>query len=945
MASGTPFVGRTAELQRLRVALRDAASGSRIVAITGEAGAGKTRLIDQFRLAASRGARFLVGRGSPLATGLALGAVIEALEGELRLREAGELRSLCGNRAPALASVLPSVAAVVPKVAPSSPLAVFEAVLALLRALAAERPLVVVLDDAHEADPSTWDLVGYLGRNRIDAPVLIVVALRTTALTHPGSPTADTLAALLKDGLADELRVGALNHAELGELAQARIGARASADLVEWLAERSGGNALFAVALLDDTAAASGRRPRVPVSVRERMRRVLASMDAEEREVLELLSVAGSAVAPEMLRSLRENSDAAVERLSAAGLVTNGEAEGSAVLDFTHPLFREAVYEDLQSARRRHLHAELADELVAAPADVRAFHAARGGSQGDEHCLALVRTAADEARQQARHRSAVTHLKAALDLASPTALSVQRELLDELAWEASAAGDATSGVPALRRLVALASEPIDRAAAQLRLASLLAWSGGDIGAGARLATDALAVLEKARADEGIPAARNEVAWLRGAVGDVDGQLEGSRSAAAEARRRNDTQTLVHALGSLGHALVTRGRIEEGLSTLRESLRLAVVLDDDVQIEWHTAVLADELGVAGRFDEALQVASRLMKVEGDIQDLALSRWAWLLWCTGHWKEAFEKARLVQVRNPGLPPAHSAWALAIAAGVLLAAGDVDAARPYQAQADRVLANRDIYWFSAWNDWLAGAALLAAGDAQGAHARLSASANRLEHMCAPARLVHVLPDLVRASLAIGNIEGATIAARRLDVLAGELGHAAARALSDYAAGLVGGALHDRDALTRLERSSMALQELGMRPAAARSLEALAAVTTPGALQNQRWTDAARLYGSLPDLAATRQVLARLRQAGPSGRRVAQGVGALTPREREISLLARSGMTVRGIAERLFLSERTIESHLAHSYDKLGVTGRAGLRLLDDDLACGPKARNGAG
>ncbi|HXZ99601.1 MAG TPA: helix-turn-helix transcriptional regulator, partial [Candidatus Binatia bacterium] len=65
---------------------------------------------------------------------------------------------------------------------------------------------------------------------------------------------------------------------------------------------------------------------------------------------------------------------------------------------------------------------------------------------------------------------------------------------------------------------------------------------------------------------------------------------------------------------------------------------------------------------------------------------------------------------------------------------------------------------------------------------------------------------------------------------------------------------------------------------------------------------------------------------------------VGALTSRERQISLLAREGMTVRAIAERLFLSERTVESHLAHSYDKLGVSGRAALRKLDDDLSARP-------
>jgi len=938
VANPAPFVGRAAELRRLGAVLREVLHGSRIVAISGEAGAGKTRLIEQFRHAASREARFLVGRGSPLAAGLELGAVVEALEGELRSRDAGQLRTLCGNRAGALAGVLPSVAAAVPGAGPASPIAVLEALLTLLRALGAERSLVVVLDDAHEADRATWDLVGYLGRNRIDAPVLLVLSLRTTALSHPGSPTADTLAALFKDGLAEEVRVGALSEADLGELAQARLGPRASPDLVAWLARRSGGNALFAVALLDEAAVATGHLRGVPASVRERVRRELASMDTGEREVLQLLSVAGSPLVLETLTSLREASDQVVEQLCAAGLVTSTRVNGDVVLDYAHPLFREAVYEDLPAGRRRRLHAELADALVEASADVRAFHAARGGSRGEERFLSLVCVAAEEARQQARHRSAVTHLRAALDLASPTGLALQRRLLDQLAEEASADGDSASGVPALRRLVALASDPVEHAQTQLRLASLLAWCDGDVVTGVRLATEALRVFEREGSKSRIPSARNEVAWLRGAVGDFEAQMEGSRLAAAEARGQGDSETLVHALGSLGCALVTGGRVDEGLSTLRESLQMATRFRNSAQIEWHTAVLADELGVAGRFDEALRVADRLDKLGEEISDLALSRWAWLLWSTGRWRDALQKARLVQVRNPGLPPAHSAWGLAIAASVLSAAGDVDAARPYQAQADRVLANRDIYWFSAWNDWLSGAALLAADDGRGAQARLSAAADRLDNTGATGRLIHVLPDLVRARLAVGDVDGAGAAARRSEELAGELGHATARALSEYAGGMVGVVRRDPEAAPRVERACVALRELGLLPAAARAMEALGWATAPGAMRNQRWAEAARMYGALPDVASEQHVLAHLRQAGPAGRRVAQGVGALTSRERQISLLAREGMTVRAIAERLFLSERTVESHLAHSYDKLGVSGRAALRKLDDDLSARP-------
>ncbi len=180
------------------------------------------------------------------------------------------------------------------------------------------------------------------------------------------------------------------------------------------------------------------------------------------------------------------------------------------------------------------------------------------------------------------------------------------------------------------------------------------------------------------------------------------------------------------------------------------------------------------------------------------------------------------------------------------------------------------------------------------------------------------------------------------RLKELAAELGQPACMALADYASGLAGSRQGEPDAAVSLERSAVSLRALGLTPAAARALEALAVVTPAGATRNRRLSEAARLHGSLPDLIAQRRALARLRQEGAPGRRAAQGVGALTPREREVALLARSGLGVRAIAERLFLSERTVESHLAHSYDKLGVKGREELSRLDGDLGSGTVAGN---
>jgi DNA-binding NarL/FixJ family response regulator len=93
---------------------------------------------------------------------------------------------------------------------------------------------------------------------------------------------------------------------------------------------------------------------------------------------------------------------------------------------------------------------------------------------------------------------------------------------------------------------------------------------------------------------------------------------------------------------------------------------------------------------------------------------------------------------------------------------------------------------------------------------------------------------------------------------------------------------------------------------------------------------TEAVRLFAALPAPRLQERVTTTLRNEGAAGRRAAQGVGRLTAREREVAELARRGAMTREIAESLHISERTVESHLAHAYLKLGVSGRKDLADL---------------
>jgi AAA ATPase-like protein len=177
-----PFVGRVRELDRLADELDSSAhQGSRIVIVVGEPGVGKTRLLSEFEAAARRRARCLIGRGSPVGTTIRFPILAEALETQLRDLIPQEIIRVCGRHLHELAEVLPSVSAALgrPSTASGSRLGTFEGLLELLGALASDRPVLLCLNDLHQADPDTWAWINYLGRNPVRAPILVVATTRS----------------------------------------------------------------------------------------------------------------------------------------------------------------------------------------------------------------------------------------------------------------------------------------------------------------------------------------------------------------------------------------------------------------------------------------------------------------------------------------------------------------------------------------------------------------------------------------------------------------------------------------------------------------------------------------------------------------------------------------------------------------------------------------------
>jgi DNA-binding CsgD family transcriptional regulator len=884
-----PFVGREQQLQVLEAELERAQGLGRAAVVVGEAGIGKSRLLNEFARRNSRRVTVLTARGSPVSTAIPFSVFAEAFESHLRRLDPVEVTALGGRRLVDLKELLPSVDLALETTDRPVPsrLRILEAARSLLEALAVERPVILAIDDLHQADPSSWECLNYLVRNPPAARVLLVAAVRSEELF--GNPQlAGLVATLLKDDLAAEVRLAPIDRVQVAALTR-RLLPTADAGLAEWLFFRARGNLLYTIALLEELSIDPSRRV-VPVSVQERVRIALLELTEASRRVIEAASVIGHAFSLASILAMFPAASADdIHLLVRRSLIAEDKRGRAPGYDFAHPLVQEAIYAGLGPARRRELHQLAARTLVSEPIGVRAYHVGLGALPGDIEAVVLLRQAARAAEQGQAHHESIAHLTKALELL-PAGDAVERaEVLDEIAWQASAAGDHRSGISALEALLPLVrDDALESGRTHVRLASFLATGVGDLPGAERHVATAVQLLSDDGGHRLLPAALNESAWIHGEGGDLDRQIAESLEAARLARLTGQEEVLVHALGCAGHALALEGRTGEAVPLLEESLALARASGDRGQVGWHTGALGEALLCAGRIGEAAELLDGLLEAEPNPSDVAYFSRARVNWFRGRWDLVLSDARMVQALNPTALSMHSAWTLSLGGLVLTGMGLRDEAAALLSQAERIYAGRDFYCFSAWHDWASGCAAWLSGDLERAQERLERSVARLELIGARAAVAQILPDLVQFERAAGGESLAQLWERR----AQELGGSAAK-----------------------------WSEIPVRRA--RQLE-LEAVSGNIANRDEKLAAAARLYASLPMPVEEQRVLALLRTTGIEGRRAARGAGSLSSRELTVARLAAAGSTTREIGTKLGIGERTVETHLAHIYAKLGVEGR---------------------
>jgi DNA-binding CsgD family transcriptional regulator len=975
------FVGRTAELEQLGRALGDAVDrrpATRLIA--GEAGIGKTRLVAEFvARAREAGARVLVGDCLQLGeTGLPYAPFVGALRPLLRSLPPDRLGELIGPGRAELARLLPDLGGSSPRAtvrtdaslsAPAEQARLFEVVFSVLRRLADERPLVLVLEDLHWADSSTRDLLRFLVRNAGDARFLFVGTYRSDELhrRHPLRPLVSELARLEN---VDDIELPAFGEAEVAEQLAGIIGEPAPPELVAAVLARSAGNPFFA----EELVAAGEVGLALPRSLRDMLVDRVRQLAPDAQQLLRIASVAGARVDHDLLAQVIDLSEAATteglrEAIEHHLLIPTSpdEAPGYA---FRHALLQEAVYGELLPSERTRLHAAFAHAIEGHP-DLRLADPSGSAAQLAHHwlmahelerALPAALAAARAAAAGFAFPEAQALLERVLELwprvaADALPIGIDRTLILEEAAEASAqAGDPRRSIDFVR--AALAETSVT--AAPMRAGVLhhrLAWylnEAGDWQSGAAAMERAVQLIpidpptpERARVLSDLA----HSLMVQSRYGD---SLALAEAALAIARAVGARVAEVRALNAIGLDLACRSDFERGIPVLRDAYELAVELGD-AQAVFLTAVgLGWGLDEVARHAESLALAIatrerlRELGAEPRYGGQLASKAARALYELGRWDEA--DALIARTLAAGPTRYAARWLLSNRLRLHAHRGQFDAARidlmAYESLGEKVV-GPDPDLMDARRAELAiqsGEPLVARELVSRALARLiepeldtDGRTLILIGLFAEVDEVEAARSMADRSRVAAAVERTAELEERMRCHVSRLMEMAAepsriieadRRLAEALVSRIRG----EPAADAWDRAVDERRALGRPFEVARTLAHAAAAHLAARQRDRAASALVEAHATAVELGATplrTRVEALARRGGIDLDGVdtaadAAGRLRLTPREREVLALLAEGRSNRQIGEQLYMAESTAGVHVSNILAKLGVTRR---------------------
>jgi predicted ATPase/DNA-binding CsgD family transcriptional regulator len=744
------------------------------------------------------------------------------------------------------------------------------------------RPTVVVLEDVHWADDATCDSIAVLGRRIASLPALLVLTFRAGE-APPGHPLHAAIGAVRAEDSV---------FLEVGPLSESAVATLAGAGAQEVYAA-TGGNPFYVTELLASPPGAD-----LPPSVASAVLARASRLNEAERRLVELVSVVPTRIATSVLDTVMPRWAMAAEEPERRGLL---EVDPRYVR-FRHELARHAISTSIPVAARRRLHVEILESLLAANADpADLIHHAEAAGADDvvaDHALVAARRAA----ALASNREAFSHYRRAADFVDRLPPHEQAAVLEELATAAYAVDRIDDAFPAMTRAIRIHAVRGDDAAVGRckRVLARFHWYAGDGAAAADAAQDAIDILEPLGESVELARAYSALAQLTMLTENTEPALRWSERALELAVRIGDERTRIHA-----HVNVA-------------SIRLDIDPDDWAGlVEAHTVAAA-----AGDRHEAARA----------IVNLGYGLFAWL-----------KPAEALRWAEEGMAYALeneeytlSSYAAATIAWARLRAGEWEAAE--------AAALRELERDSSVSQLLVKTVLtelaVRRGDPDAAEllGDLSAQADRTREVQRIAPVLELETDTALTSGSPLPKAGFERALGEIEQRGNRRSWGACRVLAWAAV-----AGFDVEGAERMPAPYSAMVRLDWRGAA----ESFGAVGWPydRALMLSLLADEeslvealeiARRLGADP---LTRRVAGRMRDLGlrvPQGPRVATRANpaGLTPRQLQVLALLAEGLTNAEIAERLVVSQRTAEHHVAAVLSKLGATTRREAARRASDL-----------